>query len=173
MCDSDSGHEDSEPDLPTFEGENDDWRIFITEFRDIASYEGWGKSDRLYYLRTCLVGEAEFFVKGLAKEDRRDYKRLVKILKWKFEVNEHNLEWRRNRMEEIREDHQLRIKKMNECFITQYDTENREAAKRVQTFSSTQKDEEYTALALHEDTNYTFQVATENKVHSGQFVELV
>ncbi len=58
------------------------------------------------------------------------------------------------------------------CLITQYVVEHREAVKRSWTRDGTSTENEYTAIALTEGTNYIFQVAAENECGVGEFVEL-
>jgi titin len=58
------------------------------------------------------------------------------------------------------------------CLITQYVIEKREGNKRTWQREGTTSDSEYTAIALTAGQSYGFQVAAENEVGVGPFVEL-
>jgi titin len=58
------------------------------------------------------------------------------------------------------------------CLITQYVVERREGNKRTWQRDSTTTDVEHTAIALTAGQSYSFQVAAENEVGTGPFVEL-
>ena len=58
------------------------------------------------------------------------------------------------------------------CLITQYVVERREAGKRTWQRDGTMSDTEHTAIALSAGQAYNFQVAAENEVGLGPFVEL-
>jgi len=58
------------------------------------------------------------------------------------------------------------------CIIKQYVIEKREASKRAWQREGVATDTEYQVIALNTGTPYLFQVAAENEVGVGPFVEL-
>jgi len=58
------------------------------------------------------------------------------------------------------------------CIIKQYVVEKREASKRTWQREGVATDVEYQVIALNPGTSYLFQVAAENEVGVGPFVEL-
>ena len=58
------------------------------------------------------------------------------------------------------------------CLVTQFVLESREGGKRVWQSVDTTGNMEYTVTNLKEGTTYSFQVAAENEVGVGSFVEL-
>ena len=57
--------------LPLFDGKNG-WERFIETLWAVARYENWDRSDCLYYLRMCLMGDANSFVSNLSQEYLED-----------------------------------------------------------------------------------------------------
>ena len=76
--------------LPAFKGEVDEsWKAYINRFEAVASYNGWGDSDKLGQLLPRLQGAAgEFAFEELNPEILSSYRKLRSELGHRFGVYE-------------------------------------------------------------------------------------
>lgn len=77
-------HSPPAPKLPVFNGASGTWRPFIFQFKEIAKMNEWSKKTRLERLLGSLSGNAIKFVERLRKDKRRDYKKLLKVLRKRY-----------------------------------------------------------------------------------------
>ena len=72
------------PKLPIFNGNSEEWRPFVFQFKEMATMQQWSKRTRLERLLGCLSGKAVSFVEKLRKDKRRDYGQLLKSLEKRY-----------------------------------------------------------------------------------------
>ena len=72
------------PKLPIFNGNSEEWRPFVFQFKVLATMQQWSKRTRLERLLGCLSGKAVSFVERLRKDKRRDYGQLLKSLEKRY-----------------------------------------------------------------------------------------
>ena len=65
--------------IPRFDGKAP-WEAYLAQFHIMANANGWGDSEKAYYLSTSIEGPALSMLANLSAEDRMDFPKLVAAL---------------------------------------------------------------------------------------------
>ena len=65
--------------IPRFDGKAP-WEAYLAQFHIMANANGWGDSEKAYYLSTSIEGPALSMLANLSAEDRMDFPKLVAVL---------------------------------------------------------------------------------------------
>ena len=69
--------------IPRFDGKAP-WEAYLAQFHIMANANGWGDSEKAYYLSTSIEGPALSMLVNLSAEDRMDFPKLVAALENRF-----------------------------------------------------------------------------------------
>ena len=69
--------------IPRFDGKAP-WEAYLAQFHIMAKANGWGDSEKAYYLSTSIEGPALSMLANLSAEDRTDFPKLIAALENRF-----------------------------------------------------------------------------------------